>query len=286
VKQFTADFDLPIPARFELGEGPIWHEGTLYWVDIEGMKVCMLAAGWQEHREIDVGERAGTVVPRRSGGLVVALQHGFAFLDPATGALTRISDPEAHLPGNRFNDGKCDSAGRFWAGTMSLKEDRGAGSLYALEPGGRVRKALGGVTISNGIAWSFDTRTMFYIDTPTGGIDQFDFDLGTGEISNRRRCIEMPRGIGHPDGMTMDAEENLWIGLWDGGAVARVSPATGAILALYRFPVSHVTACAFGGSKLEELYVTTARKDGEAQSGSLFRFKPGVTGLEACTYAG
>lgn len=279
-----AEFELPIRDTFQLGEGPIWHQDRLFWVDIEGKKVCCYRPGDGQHREIDTGELVGTVAPRKAGGLVVALHHGFAFLDPETEKLTRIVDPEAHLPNNRFNDGKCDPAGRFWAGTLSLNNRPKQAALYVLEPDLSWRKVLEHVTISNGIVWSHDHRTMFYIDTPTRQIDAFDYDPASGLSSNRRLCARISHGA--PDGMTIDANGDLWVGLWGGNGVARVAPDRGEVVELHELPVSRVTACAFGGPDLGDLYVTSARKEGEPLSGSLFRFRPGVHGVRAFEFAG
>ena len=127
---------------------------------------------------------------------MLALHHGFAAFDPQTGVLSPGADPEKHLPRNRFNDGKCDPAGRFWAGTISLDREPGAASLYCLEPDGRVRTMLRGVTNSNGIAWSLDHATMYHIDTPTRQVTAFDYDMASGQIENPRAVITVPRRSG------------------------------------------------------------------------------------------
>jgi sugar lactone lactonase YvrE len=205
-----------------------------------------------------------------------------------------IADPEAHLPGNRFNDGKCDPAGRFWAGTMRIAEDQvGAGSLYCLDRDLTVRKMWEGITIANGIAWSSDAKTMYYIDTPTCAVAAFDYDLATGSIANRREIIRTPKEAGFPDGMTIDAEGMLWVAYWQGWRVVRWDPSTGEMLATVELPVERVTAPWFGGPNLDELYITTARiglsDEARAQqplAGSLFRARVGVAGLPAFEFAG
>jgi sugar lactone lactonase YvrE len=224
---------------------------------------------------------------------VLALQQGFYHLDLETEKLTPLVDPESHLPDNRFNDGKCDSRGRFWAGTTRLKHDEPAGFLYMLDADLNVHRRLDDVWISNGLAWSQDDRTMYFIDSPTGEVIAFDFDVAAGEIGNERLVIEIPEGGGSPDGMTIDEEGMLWIALWDGWRVIRVNPESGAIIDEVKMPVARPTSCVFGGPNLDELYITTASTrlpaeelDKQPQAGGLFRCKPGVKGLAAIEFAG
>lgn len=285
-----------LDAKALLGEGPIWdaRRQALYWVDIPAGKVHIFDPATGRDRSLDVGQPVGTIVPRRSGGAMVALRDGFAALDLETGALTMIADPEADQPLNRFNDGKCDPAGRFWAGTMRQAEDRaGKGSLYRLDPDLSVHKMWSNVTVSNGIAWSLDARTMYYIDTPTRMVVAFEYDLATGAIANPRPVIHTPDGPGSPDGMTIDAEGMLWVAYWDGWRVVRWNPATAEALAVIEMPVQRPTAAWFGGPNLDELYITSARtglsEEALAQqphAGSLFVARPGVRGLPAFEFAG
>jgi sugar lactone lactonase YvrE len=292
----TINPELILDARALLGEGPIWdaRASVLYWVDIAGCKVHIFKPATGGDRAIDVGQPVGTVVPRRAGGVMVALRDGFAALDLDSSALTMIADPEAHLPGNRFNDGKCDPAGRFWAGTMRQAEDqRGGGSLYRLDPDLSVHKMLGDVTVANGIAWSSDARTMYFIDTPTMTVAAFDYNLETGDIANPRPVVHTPDGPGFPDGMTIDAEGMLWVAYWGGWRVVRWNPHTGEALAVIELPVERVTAPWFGGPNLDELYITTARVGlndaglaNQPHAGSIFVARPGVRGLAAFDFAG
>ena len=291
----TYQADLALDARALLGEGPIWdaRAGVLYWVDISGCKVHIFTPATGADRALDVGQPVGTVVPRRSGGVMVALRDGFAALDLDSGRLTMIADPETHLPDNRFNDGKCDPAGRFWAGTMRQAEDRkGGGSLYRLDPNLSVHKMWGDITVANGIAWSLDARTMYYIDTPTMTVVAFEYNLETGAIANPRPVIHTPDGPGSPDGMTIDAEGMLWVAYWGGWRVVRWNPHTGEALAIIELPVERVTAPWFGGPNLDELYITTARVGlddagltGQPHAGSIFVARPGVRGLAAFEFA-
>ncbi len=287
--------ELVLDARARLGEGAIWdsRRQRLYWVDIEPGRLHVFDPGTGADVEFEVGEMVGTVVPRKNGGVMLALQQGFAAFDLQTGELSRRCDPEAHLPRNRFNDGKCDPAGRFWAGTISLDREPGAASLYCMDIDGSVRTMLQGVTNSNGLAWSLDGTAMYYIDTPTRCVTQFDYDLRSGRIANPRSVITVPADEGKPDGMTIDSEGMLWIALWGGGCVGRWDPRTGTRLATVRVPATRVTSCAFGGESLDDLYITTARtglSDSELadqpHAGGLFRTRPGVTGVAAFEFAG
>lgn len=291
----TAEVELVVDAKAILGEGAIWQasKGCLYWVDIEGGLLHVFDAATGRDRAVPVGTKVGTVVSRASGGLLLALQSGFAFFDPDRGTLTPIADPEAAIPGNRFNDGKCDPSGRLWAGTMDGDLAPHAGGLYRLDTDLSVHRVLGGVTISNGLAWSFDRRTLYYIDTPTRAVSAFDYDDETGAISNRRDVVTVPDELESPDGMTIDAEGKLWVAHWGAGAVCRWDPESGHLLQKIDVPAAHTTSCAFGGEDLGDLYITTARsglseEDLEAQplAGGLFRVRPGVSGVPAFEFAG
>jgi sugar lactone lactonase YvrE len=286
---------LVLDAKATLGEGAIWDADrrVLYWVDILGCTVHVYDPVSEEDRAIDVGQYVGTVVPRRSGGLMLALHHGFASLDLASERVEIVADPEVHLPGNRFNDGKCDPAGRFWAGTLALDGTSEVASLYRLDADLTAHKMLGGVSCSNGIVWTQDNQTMYYTDTGLHRVDAFDYDHETGEISGRRTAFEVPSEMGYPDGSSLDGEGMLWVALWQGAAVSRWNPATGELLEVVDVPAPNVTSCAFGGPNLDQLYITTAR-DGMSEealaqyplSGGLFCADVGVIGLPAVGFAG
>lgn len=173
--------------------------------------------------------------------------------------MVEIVDPEKHLKNNRFNDGKCDPAGRFWAGTMSVFDTPEAGSLYTLEPDFSVSAKIRRVGCSNGIAWSSDGNLMYYIDTLTRQVVSFDFDIISGGISNKRVIIEIPETDGYPDGMTIDSDGMLWIALWGGYRIARYNPLSGEMIHNFRLPVSQISSCTFGGENLQDLYITTAK---------------------------
>lgn len=278
----------------QLGEGAIWDHRTnqLYWVDITGKILNIYTPRLDVNRELYVGQMIGTVVPAQTGRVVVALENGFYYLEPETGTKNLIIDPEEGIEGNRFNDGKCDPAGRLWAGTMSTGGRSGTGSLYRLNPDSTVQRMIENVSISNGIAWSLDHTRMYYIDTPTQKVMGYDYDNVTGQISNGKPVIEIPSEMGAPDGMTIDSEGNLWICLWGGAAVGCWNPVSGELLRTIQVPAKNVTSCAFGDADLGTLYITTARiatSDEDLKkypnAGSLFKVRPGVTGIEAYFFA-
>lgn len=283
---------LVLDTKAVLGEGSIWHptENKLYWVDIEGKILHIYDPVSGNDKAIPVGQRIGTVVPVHTGGALVALQNGIHKIDTETGKLSFIVNP---LPDSsmRFNDGKCDPSGRFWVGSLALDSRRRGASLYRMDADGSVRTMLDSVSISNGIVWSADRKTMYYNDTPTMTVQAFDYDDRTGNITNRRVAVKIPRGSGAPDGMTIDAEGKLWVALWGGSCVARFDPATGELLQKIMVPAPNVSSCAFGGKDLATLYITTARAWVSEErlkefpsSGGVFAVKPGVKGVAAEVY--
>lgn len=269
------------------GEGPIWHQERLLYVDIESHKILAFTPATGEEKIWNVGQRVGTVVPRAQGGLVWAGDDGFFFLNEDTGVSTPIANPEPDLPDNRFNDGKCDPTGRFWAGTIHLKKQPTA-ALYCLHADLRVEKKFSPVTNSNGIIWSRDGGTMFYIDTPSKKIRAFDFDTATSAISNERVIWDTSADTSVPDGMTIDNQDRLWIAFCHGAKVVCFDPATKTVEQQIDFPCIETTACAFGGPDLQDLYITTGLKPGleEPLAGRLFVCRPGATGVPSSAFAG
>ena len=219
--------------------------------------------------------------------MVLGLERGFALVDGWREPVRRLRELWTD-PGVRMNEGGCDPHGAFYCGSMAYDVEAGAGSLYRLDPDGTVDVVVSGVTISNGLAWSPDGGTAYYVDTPTQRIDAFDYEQGRG-LSGRRAVVEVSSEDGSPDGLTIDSEGCLWVALWGGGAVRRYTP-DGRLDAVVPLPVSQVTACTFGGAGLDQLYITTSR-DGLAtgdqpEAGALFRLTPGVRGLPTLPYAG
>lgn len=258
--------------RSQWGEGPIWWNRVLYYVDIEGHAVHRYDPADASEKTWNVGQRVGTVVPRSHGGLVIAGDHGISFLDEATGQLTPIADPEASLPENRFNDGKCSPDGRFFAGTISLTKKTGTAKLYRLDADLSIHEAFGPVTNSNGIAWSADGRTCYYIDTPRREVLAFAYSQETGALDQPRSVIDTRHIEASPDGMTIDSDGNLWVAFCHGACVVCFDPSSGNELQRVNFPCLETTACAFGGPDLSELYVTTGvhKTVKEEHAGRLF----------------
>lgn len=273
-------------AHAELGEGPMWDPAgqCLYWVDILRGHVHRVDADTRTARVFAVGRMVGSVAPTTAGDLVLAVQGGFARLDPATGQVRPVADADVGRPDIRMNDGACDPAGRFWAGTMALDERPRAGRLYRLDSDGTVHTMLDEVSISNGIDWTDDGARMYYIDTPTSAIDLFDFDLASGRIANRRTFVRIPPEDGFPDGLTLDADGNVWVALWGGSAVHCYAP-DGVRQTIVRVPAPYPTSCAFGGADLRDLFITTAtikmtgaERAAQPSAGGVFVTRPGVAG--------
>jgi len=275
--------------RAQWGEGPIWWEGALYYVDIEGCRVLRFVPETGEEQVWEVGQRVGTVVPRLKGGLVIAGDDGFAFLDEESGEVTPIADPEAEKGDNRFNDGKCSPEGRFFAGTISTVKKTGDAALWRLDVDGSVSLAFDGVTNSNGIVWSADGGTVYYIDTPRLAVLAFDYDEESGRLSNERVAFSTAEVVSaSPDGMAIDAEGNLWIAFCHGSCVVCFDP-RGKELRRVELPCREVTAVAFGGEGLADLYVTTGipKENVEEEAGRLFKITGlGVRGVSAFGFAG
>lgn len=286
----SAACEFVLEARAELGEGPIWdaRTNTLLWVDLVRGQVRRYdpATGVDDCLQLD--QPVGAVAVRAAGGLVLALRDGFSVY--ADGELQWIAETERDKHQNRMNDGKCDPAGRFWAGTMALDSTPGAGALYRLDSDYSVTKVLDGVTISNGLGWSPSKDKMYFIDTAQQGVDVFDYNHATGNVGNRRRLVDIPIGAGVPDGMAVDAEGFLWVALCFGWAVHRYAP-DGRLDRIVKLPVSLVTSCAFGGPDLTDLYITTGtltlteeQLREQPEAGGLFRHRPGVAGLSPGEY--
>jgi sugar lactone lactonase YvrE len=279
--------------RSFLGEGPVWDpsRGVIDWVDIMAARLHSTDILTGDTTTVVLPAPVGCIVPRARGGWVAALTDGFWAVEP-DGSTHLLASVDADRPEIRFNDGRCDPAGRLWAGTMALDFRPDAGALYRLDPELSVHRMVAPVTISNGIDWSPDSSTMYYVDTPTRRIDAFDFDLASGEIDRRRAFVRIEPGAGSPDGLVVDAEGGIWVALWDGWRVRRYLP-DGTIDREIAVPVAEVSSMAFGGSALDQLFITTAwQLLDEAEharqplAGGLFRADPGVRGRLAVPFAG
>lgn len=283
-----------LDAGAELGEGPVWlaREQRLAWLDILAGRLHWLEP---ESGADDVLQLAGPVcaaAPRQGGGMVLALERELALL--AAGAdcpqtVAAVLDPAS---GQRFNDGACDPAGRFWAGTLRYDGALGQASLWRLGADGAVSQALTGLSLSNGLAWASDGSTMWHVDTPTRGIDRYDADVDTGALRGGRRAVEIAPGAGDPDGLALDADGCLWVALWGGGAVHRYTP-DGRLDRRIELPVTQPTSCAFGGRDRSILFITSARYGldherlrAEPHAGAVFAIPAGVCGLPEPEWAG
>lgn len=275
-----------------LGEGPVWvaQEAALYWVDIKGRKIFRL----NERGKLEQWEtpfRVGSLAPRASGGFIVGTDHGIGFVDLASGPFEIVDHPEDDLPDNRFNDGKVDRHGRLWLGSMDDTEKAAAGSLYRIDADLQVTRIDEGYKVTNGPAFSPAGDLMYHNDSARKVTYAFDVDEG-GNATHRRVFATYGADEGYPDGMTVDAEACLWIAFWDGWCVRRYSPA-GECLAKIEVPVAKPTSCAFGGSELDRLYITSASIGLDAaarvvqpQAGGLFMASPGVRGISEIPFAG
>jgi len=284
--------ELLFDAKATLGEGPVWdaRTQTLFWLDILEKRVYAESALF-----LELDGFVGCLAPRQQGGLILAVSErrlSFRTLQPASVKTTLLSSLKNEPSNNRFNDGKCDPRGRFLAGTMNLNESDPTGSLYSFD-GTSITKLLGNITISNGMTWSPDYRTFYYIDTPTREVQAFDYDLDTGALANPRPAVRLPESLGWPDGMTSDVRGNLWIAMWGGAQVTKWDPATGLLLEQIPVPAKNVSSCVFGGKNLNELYITSARKGlDEAMlaqyplTGSVFRLETKVEGMPTFEFAG
>jgi sugar lactone lactonase YvrE len=275
------------PCTFH-GEGPFWDA-----VNDRLLLVDMLAGAVVEDDEEgrtgrrELADVAAALRARRGGGYVLATENRFVLLGPDLRP-ERTLPPVFTDPLIRMNDGGCDPQGRFYCGTMAYAETPGAGTLYRLDPNGRVEVTLRDVTISNGLQWNRAGDTVFYADTPTGRVDRFDFDPASGGFSGRRPFVEIGDG-GHPDGMGIDVEDGFWVALWGGGAVHRYDR-DGRLDLVVDLPVSNVTACTFGGAERRTLFITTSRQGLDPQdqpdAGAVFRYDAGVAGAPQHAYAG
>ncbi|MBI5951684.1 MAG: SMP-30/gluconolactonase/LRE family protein [Chloroflexi bacterium] len=283
--------ELLLDAKATLGEGPVWDakSQTLYWIDILKKRIY---AGTEVIAQLD--KFIGCLALHPNGTLLTALSDGeglssFVDLQPDSSQQSVLAAVNESA-NTRFNDGKCDPAGRFLAGTMAMNESDPTGALYSFN-GKQVTKLFGGVTISNGLTWSPDHKTFYYIDTPTRKVQAFDYDLATGQIANPRTAIRIADTLGWPDGMTSDTDGKLWIALWGGAQVTKWNPQTGKLLEQIPVPALQTSSCIFGGKDMNELYVTSARK-GMSEvdlkkyplSGGLFKVETKVTGMPSLEF--
>lgn len=279
-------FNMPM----QLGECPLWHprENRLYWIDIDGRAVHRLDPQNNMHQTWPLPSEPGAIVWSAAGGLVVAMRTGLAALDTNSGALSMFAGPPYDPGRERFNDGRCDLAGRFWVGTLYEPRDLPTAALYVLEHGA-LRDSGIRATVSNGLAFSPDNRTLYHSDTTSHSITAYDYDVATGATSNGRllQRFSSQRGPGYggrPDGAAVDCHGNYWCAMYEGGRLLQLAP-TGAILREILLPVRCPTMMAFGGNDLRTLYITTVSSKRSAEelaacplSGCLFSLRVDVPG--------
>jgi sugar lactone lactonase YvrE len=296
IKPTAAEVECVLKTKAVIGEGPVWsaQEQRLYWVDIPEKKIHVLDPGNGSNQTFVMPDLVTSATPRKSGGLVLSLRKSVAFFDPKTAKLDVLPDAEPDKPGNRFNDGKCDRQGRFWAGTMGdVDWDSPVGSLYRFDSDRKLVRMEERVCCSNGLGWSPDSKTLYFAESFAYRIHAYDFDAATGSIGNRRLFASLEgKGGAFPDGLTVDAQGFVWSAQPVFGRLVRYDP-KGAIERIIELPVSRGTSCIFGGKNLDVLYVTTMRGTltaaqlaEEPLAGSVLALRPGVTGIAEVPFAG
>ena len=271
-----------------IAESPVWcpEEQALYWTDIHKPAVNRLDPTTGASRSWAMSAPVGCLALRSGGGIITAGAFGFAFLDPETGAVEKLHDPEPDQPDSRLNDGRCDRRGRFWAGSMIETFDRAGGALYRFDPNRSCHRMVEGLTVSNGLAWSPDDRVMYHADTRQHVVFAYDYDIDTGAISGKRVFFETrSKSDGRPDGAAVDEEGCYWSARYDGWRVVRHAP-DGREIQILEMPVSAPTMCAFGGENMDRLFVTSAaqrlapeEKARQPHAGGLFVLEVDVRGL-------
>jgi sugar lactone lactonase YvrE len=277
-----------------LGESPVWCERqqALYWVDVRGPFVRRHDMATSETLSWTLPELVGSMALRERGpGLVLALATSLAIFDPQTGEIERIASPEAHVPHRRFNDGRCDRQGRFWAGTMHDVTRAPEGTLYRLDADQRCCAVFNGIRAPNSLAWSPDGATMYFADSYLRAIFSYPFDRDAGTVGRRRVFAEL-RAPAMPDGSTVDAEGFLWNAEYDGGRITRYAP-DGRVDRVIELPLQRPTSCAFGGADLRTLFVTTAsqklidsERAAQPLAGAVLALDAGVAGFAESRYRG
>ena len=282
------------PAETILGEAPVWCpvEKVVYWVDIDGKTILRIDAQTGDRQVFSQAYEFGCIVKRSDGGFIAGTKAGLAFVDAALESPEIFATPETEFPKNRFNDGKCDSRGRFWVGSTDCDEIEPNGSLYRVTGSDDVTQILPDIIVSNGLGWSPDDKTMYFTDSGHGVIYAFDYDIETGDIDNKRMFARVDPSDGLSDGLTVDSEGFIWGAHWDGWRITRYAP-DGRIVRTIGIPVPNVTSVAFGGDALDQLFITTARLGmSEDQlkeaplSGGLFVVDVGVSGKPETPYMG
>jgi len=247
-----------------LAEGPSWDAGRerLYWVDIPARRFHYLDWGSGKISTVETGDIMTSLYPDGKGGFMGTTGDSFVRVDPETGSVSTLAKIQIPRKKVRFNDGKCDLYGNYWAGTMDIGEREKVGKLYAMKNQGEVKVLLEGLTISNGLSWDIGKKLFYHIDTPTRKVDVYDYLPGKLEIWNRRTALDFGSLPGNPDGMTIDSRGYLWVAHWGGGCISQWDPDRGERIRTIKIPAKNVTSCAFGGLEMDKLFVTSAKASG------------------------
>lgn len=282
-----------VECRDILGEGPLWcpEDQVLWWIDSAKPALSRLDPASGAFQTWSLPKPIGSIALKESGGFLLAFRSGLAMLDAPGASIEWMDLPGANLAQGRFNDGKCDRAGRFWVGTLDRNLKQPVGELYRIDGSLRCSTMDKGFTISNGLGWSPDDRTMYFTDTPARTIYAYDFDLASGSIANRRVFVRFDERPGRPDGLCVDAEGFVWTARVEGACIDRYAP-DGRLERSVRMPVQRPLSCAFGGPDLGTLYVTTSTYNltpeelaRQPLAGALLALEPGVKGMPQPRFA-
>ncbi|MDQ0208185.1 SMP-30/gluconolactonase/LRE family protein [Alkalicoccobacillus murimartini] len=274
--------------RAQLGEGPFWDEKeqVLHWVDIDGCKLNTYSPSLNENKQLSFGQQVTAVVKRKKGGFVLAMKDGVYLFEGDR--LEKVASPEKEVSHHRFNDGKCDPAGRLWAGTMVTKGQHKDAALYRIDTDLSCEKVISDVQISNGLAWDMSQQLMYYIDTKTQQVVSYQYDIDSGEIQHKEVVYTFDDRDGHPDGMTIDRDGMLWVAMYNGWQVIQLNPRTKEKVNSVEVNAKCVTSCAFGGDDYRTLFITSASSDDEQDEfgGALFAVETDSQGMKPDEFAG
>lgn len=259
------------PSVDNLAEGPSWDakRGRIYWVDIPARRYHYMDLESRKISTVATKDIITSLYPDKNGGFMGTTNDSFIKMDPESNSISKIASIDIPTGKVRFNDGKCDSYGNYWAGTMDIKGKERIGKLYSLNSNGKISILLEDLTISNGLCWDTDRKLFYHVDTPTRKVSVYDYSPGTMEIWNRRTAVDFGNLEGNPDGMAIDSQGKLWVAHWGGSCISKWDPQTGKLVKSIEIPAKNVTSCAFGGFEMDRLFITTARNSVENHGGDM-----------------
>lgn len=259
------------PSVDNLAEGPSWDakRGRIYWVDIPARRYHYMDLESRKISTVATKDIITSLYPDGNGGFMGTTNDSFIKMDPESNSISKIASIDIPTGKVRFNDGKCDSYGNYWAGTMDIKGKERIGKLYSLNSNGKISILLEDLTISNGLCWDTDRKLFYHVDTPTRKVSVYDYSPGTMEIWNRRTAVDFGNLEGNPDGMAIDSQGKLWVAHWGGSCISKWDPQTGKLVKSVEIPAKNVTSCAFGGFEMDRLFITTARNSVENHRGDM-----------------